>query len=88
MTSADSIEVVGEYIDNRRGRPRALQRLAFYLILALATGLVIKAGGAKCYENYTDKDGVERRREISCDGSAEPKPAPRKGEKHDPKVKK
>ena len=45
------------------------------------------ATAGQCSETYKDEKGVERRRPIACDGSAEPKPAPLKGQKKDPVAK-
>jgi hypothetical protein len=54
------------------------------IVLLFTLFSIPSAHAGTCWETYTDAKGVERRRQISCDGKAEPKPAPSKGEKKDP----
>ncbi len=56
-------------------------------ILSLVLLAYTPASAGQCSETYKDEKGVERRRPISCSGSGEPQPAPRKGQKKDPVAK-
>ena len=62
-----------------------MSRILITILLLSSTPHTADAG--QCSETYTDSNGVKRRRPVACDGSGEPKPAPRKGEKKDPVAK-
>ncbi len=57
------------------------------ILIAITVLMCTEAYAGQCSETYKDAQGVERRRPIACDGTAEPKPAPLKGQKKDPVAK-